>query len=290
MRNLKGLFIFISIAGILGIIWKSSSVILFSDKQIAPIVEVVKSPFYYLFDNEEVLEETGKAYDSSSPYWWLNSGALFHVSDGVGKTVFGGELPKYSKWRLAYLVSNPIDTDRGYHPQNIFRLITRSKWQNFQQEIYFKINKLNISKSINRNASNGILLFDRYQDGNNFYYAGIRVDGAAVIKKKINRTYYTLAHESFYKSNMQYDSDTYPNLIPSQKWIGLRSEIINNPDDTVSIKLFIDEDKTGNWILALEAKDDGKTYGGKAILNEGYAGIRTDFIDIEFDDYKILKL
>jgi hypothetical protein len=36
-----------------------------------------------------------------------------------------------------------------------------------------------------------------------------------------------------------------------------------------------------------EAKDDGKTFGGAAILNEGYAGIRTDFMDVEFDDYKI---
>ena len=57
----------------------------------------------------------------------------------------------------------------------------------------------------------------------------------------------------------------------------------------MDIKLFIDKDKTGNWVLAAEAIDDGKSYGGGAILNEDYAGIRADFMDVEFDDYKIIK-
>ncbi|MEK7147292.1 MAG: hypothetical protein AAB806_00185, partial [Patescibacteria group bacterium] len=70
-------------------------------------------------------------------------------------------------------------------------------------------------------------------------------------------------------------------------WIGLRSEVKTNPDNTVSVKFFIDKDKTGNWILIAEATDDGKSYGGAAILQEGYAGIRTDFMDVEFDDYRI---
>lgn len=43
-------------------------------------------------------------------------------------------------------------------------------------------------------------------------------------------------------------------------------------------------------MLAAEAKDDGKSYGGDAILNEGYAGIRTDFMDVEFDDCRALKI
>jgi len=57
----------------------------------------------------------------------------------------------------------------------------------------------------------------------------------------------------------------------------------------VNIKLFIDRNKNGKWELILETKDDGKSFGGGAILNEGYAGLRTDFMDAEFDDYKILR-
>jgi len=278
------------------VIWRSSyfdkiirSVVLSSGSQLASVAAIVKSPFYYNFRVGGVLDEAGKIDNSSSPYFWLNSGGLFYLKDGIGKTA-QGELGQFNKWRLAYATSNPTDTDNGYHPQNIFRLVTRSKWQNFTQEVYFKITKLNMSVSENRNASNGILFFNRYQNGDNLYYAGIRVDGTAVIKKKINGIYYTLAQKSFYYADAKYNRDTNPNLIPGQKWTGLRSEVKTNPDNTVSIKLFIDKDKTGNWILAAEAKDDGKSYGGAPILGEGYAGIRTDFMDVEFDDYRAEKL
>ncbi len=287
------LIIFILAIGIF--VWRSSyfekiirGIVLSPNRQLASLAVVVQSPFYYTFKVDGVLDEAGKMDDSSSPYFWLNSGGQFYLKDGTGKTV-QGELAKFNKWRLAYAASNPTDTDNGYHPQNILRLVTRSKWQSFQQEIYFKITKLNMSASSNRNASNGILFFNRYQNGSNLYYAGIRVDGAAVIKKKINGIYYTLTYKSFYKADAPYNRDTNPNLIPNQKWIGLRSEIVTSSDNTVSIKFFVDRDKTGNWILAAEAKDDGKTYGGAAFLNEGYAGIRTDFMDVEFDEYKIIK-
>lgn len=277
------------------ITWQSSyfekivrNVVLLPSGQMASLAALVQSPFYYSFKVDGVLDEAGKMNDSSSPYFWLNSGGQFYLKNGIGKTV-QGELGKFNKWRLAYFASNPIDTDNGYHPQNIFRLVTRSKWQSFNQEIYFKITKLNMSASANRNASNGVLLFNRYKNGSNLYYTGIRVDGTAVIKKKINGTYYTLAEKSFYDSSAPYNRDSNPNLIPSQKWIGLKSEIKTNLDNTVSIKVFIDKDKTGNWVLVAETKDDGKSYGGGAILSEGYAGIRTDFMDVEFDDYKIVK-
>lgn len=264
-------------------------IVLSPSRQMASLAAVVQSPFYYNFKVDGVLDEAGKIDDSSSPYWWLNSGGQFFLKDGIGKTV-QGELSILNKWRLAYVASNPTDTDNGYHPQNIFRLVTRSKWQNFSQEAYFKIAKLNMSASVNRDASNGILFFNRYQNGNNLYYAGIRVDGAAVIKKKINGTYYTLAYNSVYKADAPYNRDTNPNLIPGQKWFGLKSEIKTNADGTVNIKVFIDKDKTGVWILAAEATDDGKSYGGAPILSEGYAGIRTDFMDVEFDDYKIVEI
>lgn len=276
-------------------VWRNSlwvnvvrTVVLFPQVQMASVAATVGSPYYYTFNKDGLLNESGEMQESSSPYWWLNSGAQLSISSSTGRTVYG-ELPQYSKWRIAYAAANPVDTDNGYHPQNIFRLVTRSKWQNFVQSMSFQVGKLNLSSSANRNASNGVLLFNRYQDSNNLYYAGIRVDGTAVIKKKINGTYYTMVQRPFYNNGSPYNRDTNPNLIPIQKWIGLKSEIKTNPDATVSIKFFIDRDKTGNWVLAAEAIDDGRSYGGNAILNEGFAGIRTDFMDVEFDDYKLIK-
>lgn len=262
---------------------------IYFNSQEASLAAIVKSPFNYDFKVDGVLEETGKMDDSSSPYFWLNSGGQFILKDGIGK-IIQGDIPLLSKWQMVYNLSNPVDTDNGYHPQNIFRLVTRSKWKNISQSIYFKINKVNFSKSMERNAWSGILLFNRYQDGNNLYYAGIRADGHTVIKKKISGTYYTIAEKAFYNADAPYNRDTNPNLIPGQKWIGLKSEIITNLDNTVSIKIYIDKDKTGNWILVLEVKDDGNTYGGLPILNEGYAGIRTDFMDAEFDDYALKNI
>lgn len=277
------------------VVWQSSyfekivrNVVLLSDRQTASVAALIQSPFYYSFKVDGVLDEAGKMDDSSSPYFWLNSGGQFILKNGIGKTV-QGELNKFNKWRLAYYASNPIDTDDGYHPQNILRLVTRSNWQNFRQEIYYRITKDQLSASPNRNASNGLLLFNRYLNGNNLYYTGIRVDGTAVIKKKINGTYYTMAQKPFL-SGTKYDRNSNPNLLPKNVWIGLRSEIKTNNDGTVSIKLFADNGKTGNWVLVAETIDDGKTYGDSPILNSGYAGIRTDFMDVEFDDYAIRNI
>ena len=256
--------------------------------QLASVAAVVQSPFHYTFSVDGTLNEGGNINETPSPYWWLNSGGQLFLKDHVGKTV-QGELDKSNEWRLHYATSNPLDTDGGYHPQNIFRLVLRSQWQNFQQEVYFKIDTDNLSASPNRNASNGLLLFNRYQDGFNLYYTGIRVDGYAVIKKKIKGVYYTMSYKPFINGSA-WDKNSNPDLLPKNTWIGLRSEVKTDPDGIVDIKLYVDNGKTGNWILVAEAKDDGKTYGGGAILNEGHAGIRTDFMDVEFSDYKIEKL
>lgn len=287
---LTGILIFVG--GIA--VWQSSyfekivrNIALSSGRQTASVAAIIKSPFYYSFKVDGTLDEAGNIDDSSSPYFWLNSGGQFILKNGIGKTV-QGELSKFNKWRLAYYTSNPTDTDNGYHPQNILRLVTRSKWQNFRQEIYYKIVKDNLSASPNRNASNGLLLFNRYLNGNNLYYTGIRVDGHAIIKKKINGRYYTMSEKPFYSG--VYNRDTNPNLIPENKWFALRSEIKTNTNGTVNIKVFIDKDKTGVWVLAAEATDDGKSYGGAPILKDGYAGVRTDFMDVEFDDYRIEKI
>lgn len=245
--------------------------------------------FNETFQGSETLEETAKMSGSASPDWWVNSGGQMIKEKGIGKTI-QGELSPDSKWYKKYKSSNSRDTDGGVHPQNIFRLVARTKWQNFTQEAYFKINALNLGESENRNASNGILLMSRYEDGDNLYYAGLRVDGLAVIKKKYGGKYYTIKEEKIFSGDA-YDREKNPNLIPLGEWIGLKSEFRNTSDGDVEIKFFIDEGKTGNWQLAVSAVDDGRKEFGKNILSdEGYAGIRTDFMDVEFSDYKISEI
>ncbi len=257
---------------------------------IGPLVSAVSaanvtSPFNYYFSSPGTLYESGSMSETSSPYFWLNSGAKLIISNGTGKTV-QKELSSNDKWRLIYLSSNPIDTDNGYHPQNIFRLLTRSKWQNFEQTSYFKINKDQLSSSPNRDAYNGLLLMSRYQNGDNLFYTGIRVDGNAIIKKKVNGVYYTLASKKIYSGI--YNRNTNPSLLPKNTWIGLKTQL-KNVNGQTNIKLYIDKNKTGNWTLILEANDNGTSFG-KQITNEGYAGIRTDFMDVEFDNYSLKNI
>ncbi|MBI2098170.1 MAG: hypothetical protein HYT49_00705 [Candidatus Wildermuthbacteria bacterium] len=255
----------------------------------AAVSASVGSYFQYSFSVDGTLDEAGSMGESWSPYWWLNSGGQFFLKDGVGKTA-QGELPDLSKWRLYYASANPIDTDNGYHPQNIFRLVSRSTWQNFEQQVRFRITRINMSESPERDGWSGVLLFNRYVNGDNLYYAGIREDGYSVIKKKKNGVYYTLASERVYGADAPYDRDTNPNLIPGKKWIGLRSVVQNGLNGSVDITLYVDKNNTGVWEVAAQVTDDGKSYGGSAITSEGYVGVRTDFMDVEFDDYKVRKL
>lgn len=234
------------------------------------------------FVNTLTLEESGSMKSSRNSNWWLNSGAYMYFGNGQAKSI-QGDLPALSTWRVAYSLSNPLDTDNGYHPQNILRLVTRTKWQNFIQQAYFKINKDNLSASPNRNESNGLFLFNRYVDGNNLYYTGLRVDGAVVIKKKYRGNYYTMAYKKVLPGS--YNRSTSPNLIPKNQWIGLKSQLQTTVNG-VEIKFWIDWGN-GQWVEALSTVDNGKSYGGAAISKEGFAGVRTDFIDFELKDYDI---
>lgn len=245
---------------------------------------IITSPFRYTFNTNGILYEAGNFQESSSPYWWLNSGAKLNISGGRGRTV-QKELNSYEKWRLLYAYSNPLDTDNGYHPQNIFRLITRSKWKNTQEIVYFRVLRNQFSASPNRDASNGLLLMSRYQNQNTLYYAGVRVDGNAVIKKKLNGKYYTLASKKIFPGT--YDRKSNPSLLPKYDWIGLKT-LVNNTGGIVNIKLYMDRGWTGKWTLIAEANDDGRY--GNPILNEGYSGIRTDFMDVEFENFWLINI
>jgi len=238
---------------------------------------------------KNILEEASAMKKSKSPDWWLNSGGVMLS----GKEEFStnlGALAEDSRWRKLYSKTNSRDTDDGYYPQNIFRLVTRDRWKNFTQSVYFNIEKINLSESKYRNESNGVLLFNRYQDGDNLYYIGLRVDGDAVIKKKIADKYYTLAEKEVFSADASYDKDKNPDLIPENAWIGIKSEVENIDNDSVSLKIYIDKEQNGNWQLVLEAKDKDKKNGDAIFLDKGYAGIRTDFMDVKFKNYQLQRM
>lgn len=245
----------------------------------------ISLPFTYAFQVDGSLEETGSLSVSSSPFWWLDSGAYLLLQHGVGRTVHG-DLAEASKWRRKYGAADPDETDGGFRPQNIFRLLSRSVWQDVSAEASFKIDAYDLSQSQYRSESNGLLLFQRYADSDNLYYAGVRVDGTAVIKKKIHGDYYTLVERKVLPG-APYDRETNPDLLPIGAWMGVKVVARNVDTSRVSIKLYTDFEKKGVWTLAAEALDDGETYGGGAFTGPGHTGIRTDFMDVEFDDFRL---
>jgi hypothetical protein len=244
------------------------------------------SSFSDSFSTTATIVETNSASLSSSQRWWVNSGAYLYTGNANAKTV-SGALPASDSWFKEYAATNPEDTDGGVHPQNIFRLVQKGLWQNFSQEVYYTISAINQSASTNRNASNGLFLFNRYQNGDNLYYVGLRVDGNAVIKKKYNGTYYTMASTKVFPGT--YNRDTSANLLPLNTPIGIRS-VVTNTTAGVTIKMYTDVGNTGVWKLTLETTDAPGMYGSAVIDTEGFAGIRTDFLDAAFTNYKITAI
>ena len=223
---------------------------------------------------EGVLEEAGNPAASAGGGWWLSSGALFFRDEESGRTI-QGELPHDSPWRHEYARSNPRDTDGGAHPQNLFRLVRIASVQNVITEVSFLVRATHASASPNRGGSNGVFLFQRYLDANNLYASGVRVDGQAVIKKKVRGQNLTLASSLIFTNGAPWHPSSNPNVLPA-RWIGLRAEAHDQPDGTVRLLLFVD------GALVLEAVDDGR-YG--PMLGPGSGGIRGDFMDLEFRGY-----
>lgn len=244
----------------------------------------VPSPFLYTFNVNGTVNEAFPQNVSSSPYWWVNSGGEMVVTNGIGETM-QGNASVTNPWRIAYAVSNPTDTDNGLHPQNIFRLVSQSTWQNYTEQAYFKVTRNEVSSSPNKNESNGLLLFNHYVNSQNLYYAGIRVDGTYVIKKKIDSTYYTMAQTPY--TSAYYNTTTGPNLIPENEWIGLRTVVTDNSNGSVTVTLYSDIGKTGTWKQVLQATDSGQYGSTKPITSAGSVGIRTDFMDVQFQNFEV---
>jgi hypothetical protein len=249
---------------------------------LALATKVLAADFWDTFDRAGAFNDTGTMSESSSPDWWLTSGGRFTKSSGFGRTI-QGSLPSNDPLRTGYAKVNPVDTDNGYHPQNIFRMVTRRTWNSSKQTVSFRVNKTNLSSSSHRNNTNGVLLRSRYLDENNMYYVGVRVDGLGIIKKKVNGTYYTLGKAQLWGTASSYDRSANPNLLPLGKWIKLRSDVYTTSDGVVHLKLWVDKGDGKGLLRRIEASDAGAN--GARLTSPGYGGMRTDFLDVDFENY-----
>jgi hypothetical protein len=224
-----------------------------------------------------VLTEANTPEESTHQFWWVESGGFVTTGNDGWKTIRGA-LPSEDIWRKSYLRRNPLDTASGYYPQNVFRLLSKEIIPARSQELYFTIDEDRISSSPNRNESSGIFVLSRYGNVDNFYQIGIQVNGNAVVKKKYNGLYHTLAESKILLS--EYNEETKESLLPKSTKIGIKTEF-EVIEDTLLIKLYIDQGE--GWSLALETEDNGDAYG--PVLPDGRIGIKSDFMDLNFIDY-----
>ena len=228
-----------------------------------------------------VLEEADEAKNSTSQSLWLNSGGFVVMSGQLGSSI-EGLLPYFSKWRFHYALTLPVESSRGFRPQNVLRLLTQENFNDSTSHVYFKLNYYEKNESSTRNASNGMFLMSRYVDSDNLYYGGLRVDGAAVIKKKKAGQYLTLGYEPVIRGS--YERTLNPNLMPQNQWFGVRMDT-KTVKDGVELTLFLDLKERGLWQKVLRVTDDNDP-----LTENGLGGLRTDFMDVEFNNFEAKNL
>jgi hypothetical protein len=241
--------------------------------------------FYDRFDRRGLIREAHSMSESSDPNWWVGSGAYVYLNNGTASTI-QGILAKDDPFRVAYASSNnSADTDFGFRPQNIFRIVNRNIWSgDYTEELYFNYLKYNNVTTAHKNlgATDGVSLMINYQDEDNLYYVGLRADGFSEIKKKIGGNY------SINENPVQVFPGVYKpydNLIPQDRWTGLRALVEHKQDkfgkDLIYIAMYVDKKGDGSWMYVTSFLDQDR------IFKEGHTGIRTDFMDVQFKDFQV---
>ncbi len=143
------------------------------------------------------------------------------------------------------------------------------------------------SSATDRHPYNGESIIARYADDNNYYYAGLRADGAAVIKKKTNGIYQTLLLKQVFAGT--YSAASNPDLIPLKTWVGLRLAVADNASGVPVLTLSTDVGKTGVWKQVLTVSDDTARFG-RALSAGGMVGVESDHADAQLDNFKVTDL
>ena len=254
----------------------------FSDEVSTVIPADVSVPFWYDFRVSGTLYEATEG-QSGSAYWWLKSGGRLVLSNSIGMTLQGA-LPLSDPLRQKYALSLKIQSDNGYHPQNSFQLFLRKQLTNVVEEIYVQKRADNLTNTLNRAPWNGVSLFLRYVDDDNYYFGSIRADGYVTIRKRVSGTYTTLLQKKVLAGT--YNSLNSPNLMPNSGWIGLRFSVNTDTSGLPKLGLWTDIGRTGAWTLVGEVTDN-QTMFGPVITLEGMLGVRSDFMDLYMDDFRL---
>ena len=243
----------------------------------------VSLPFLYTFNSAGTLYEASSMDKSTSQYLWLSRGAKLVIDGSVGSTIQGA-LPQGDPWRTVYAARSSASTDGGTHPQNLFLMFSRISVQNVSAQVYIKRVADNLANTTNRQPYIGEMLLARYKDANNYYYGGIRADGYAVIKKKTNGVYQTLAMKKLFPGT--YNSSTSYDLMPRGTWIGLRFTVTDTASGAPQLTFATDIGQTGSWQTALSVLDDPAKFGS-SVAGAGLVGIESDYADAQLDNFRI---
>jgi hypothetical protein len=128
-----------------------------------------------------------------------------------------------------------------------------------------------------------------YKDlGQTLYYIGVRVDGNAIIKKKYKGAYYTLATKKVFDGT--YVSGGTANLIPHGSWILLGADTVTNANGSVTIRMWLKKPGQTASVKILEVTDSGQFGGTSPITGACNVGVRTDFMDVSFDNFRAQKI
>jgi hypothetical protein len=85
-----------------------------------------------------------------------------------------------------------------------------------------------------------------------------------------------------------YDRDQNPDLLPHGIWMQLAATTVTNADRSVTVTLSIEHNGVSQEVLS--ATDAGRYDGTPPITGAAPQGIRTDFMDVRFKDYRIRAL
>jgi hypothetical protein len=219
----------------------------------------IGSQFWYDFRVNGVLSEASSVTSSTSAYWWLQNGGRLILTNGVGTSL------------------------SSVTPADPFQMLLRKVLLHSSVESYV-MKKSDLAPTVVKAGWNGISLFSRYVDELNYYFASIRADGYATIRKRKNGLYITLLQKKVLPGTY---SLTGPTLIPTDTWIGLRFSVDGNMGYP-RLTLHADFGRTGIWSLLGEVTDDPAKFG-PALEGAGLNGIRSDF-PLHTDDFRLEEL
>ena len=242
-----------------------------------------------LITNEFAYFNQGEPGAKTSPIWQMTSGSLF-----AKNSVFWTGNPDSCSAGPNTLSSNCTDSD-------VFRLNTaRTFPSNIKVSLALKQNKDIHNSNCNDGDTcwYGTHIWLRYQNQYNLYYASVnRADGEVAIKRKVpcgsddSGTYFVLGN--YVKHDFK-----------SGAWNTYSVSIQTNAVGSVTIKLFDDASSTtkpidvgtdrggsnSNWSSKCTTPGHYPTSAYKPITAAGSVGVRGDYANFEFTDFRVTAL